>query len=149
MTEVRAFERGCPVAFDIGDGRVHILAERHEEGVAHLIGVHLMTFVMQKGTVALHVVEREVDVTGIVGEDGIQIIPQGLQEVGVIFPVELLLEFDRQVGDQMQVVVQRHLLITVAQILIDHRAAREENHHCQPEGNSDYAFQYHIRGYTR
>ena len=98
-TEVRAFERDNAVAIHIGRRQMPILAVRHEEGVAHLVGFHPVLLVVQTGIVALDFIEREIQVVAIVSKDGRQIVPQGLQEIGISLLVELLLQFDRQVGD--------------------------------------------------
>ena len=129
MTVVATFKRDRPVAGYIGRRRMHIGAIGQVKGITHLVGIHLVLFIMQKDRVALHIIEREVQVVGIVSEDGSKITPQGLHEVGISLSVELFLEFDGLVGNQMQVVVQRQCLIAVAHVLIDDRAAGEHDRH--------------------
>ena len=102
-----------------------ILTTRQIDGVTHLVGIHLVLLMVQTGEIALDVVEREVQVAGIVGKDRSGIILQGLDEVGIGPAVELLLEFDGQVGHQMQVVVQLQVFTAVAQVVVDDRAGGE------------------------
>ena len=122
LSQVAAFECRHAIAGDIGHRQVTVLTTRHADGVTHLVGIHLVLFVVQTGEVALSVVEREIQVAGIVSEHRSCIILQGLDEVGIGPAVELVLEFDGQIGHQMQVVMQHQVLkvlTTVAQVIVD------------------------------
>ena len=102
-----------------------VLTTGQVDGVTHLVGIHLVLLVMQTGKVALGVVEREVQIAGIVSEHRSSIILQGFDKIGICPSVELLLEFDGQVGHQMQVIVQLQVFAAIAQVIVDNRAGGE------------------------
>ena len=128
-----------PVSIHICGRQMHIITVRDIECITHLVGIHLVLFMMQTGEIALSVVEREVQVMGIVRENRRKISPQRLQQPGISLLIQLFLEFDRQVGHQMQFVIQFQCLITVAQVFINRRAAREYDRHNHPKDDADYA----------
>ena len=104
---------------------MHIVAHRQVQLIAGLIGVHDMLVMLQTGRVALRIVEREVDIVGIVGEDIVEVILQGLGQLDVRLRGQLGLQLCGHVRHQRQLIVHLRLLRglhAVAEVFVDYRA---------------------------
>ena len=108
---------------DIGCGQMQVVAAGNVQRVLLFLTVHVVLVVLQTYGVALHIIEREVHIVGIVVEHGAQVCLQrtrqlyvGLQrQVGL----QLRLQLGLDVGHQLQLVV--HLEAAVREVVIDGR----------------------------
>ena len=120
---------------------MHILSHRQVQRIAGLISIHDMLIMLQTGRVTLCVVEREVDIVGIVGEDIIEVILQGVGQLDIRFRIQLGPQLSGHVRHERQLIVELRLLRrlhAVAQILIDHRTAWQDDRHGHPADYLQY-----------
>ncbi len=122
---------------DVGHCEVHVFAHRQIDGVAALVGVHDVCFVVQTCRVLLCGVEREIYVVCIVAEDGREVGAQGIGHGAVTFLVENAIQFRRQVRDESQLVSEFVFLAAIAQVFIDGETAREYERQGCHEGQTN------------
>ena len=108
----------------VSHSHVHILADGNVKGVAGLVCVHDVGLVVKNNGVFLYVVERKVNIVGIVGENAAQMLFEGCCS-GREFNLgrELGLQFRGHVGNQAKLVVQMVIGFAIAHILVNKAAA--------------------------
>jgi len=90
------------------------------------IRIHDMFVLLQQNGVALRIIERQIHVVGIVGEDISEMHLQGAGKLDIRLRGQLGRQLCGQVRHQLQLIVHLRLwsfLIAVAQIIINHRTA--------------------------
>ena len=138
MTVIVTLERHLLIVSHVGQGQVHIVALRQLDGVTLLTGIHHVLFVVKPRRVARRVIEREVDVVGVVRKYATQMTAQGRGHTRIDISAEFGCQFNGHIGDQPDLVVHCDLLAAVALILVDQRATRQDS----PQGHPNSPTQY-------
>ena len=111
------------VVHDIRHRQMHIVVHRQIQRVTGLVGIHDMTVVLQTYGVVDCIVERQIDIMGIIAEYLTQMGTQGSSQLEISLCRQLRLNLGGHIGHQLQFVVHLSLCAAVALILVNHRAA--------------------------
>ena len=134
------------VFHDIRHSQVHILVHRQIERVTGLVGIHDMAVVLQAYRVVNSIVERQIDIVGIIAENLTQVSAQGTGQLYICLCRQLRLNLGGHIGHQLQFVIYISLCTAITQVLVNDRATREDDRDSHPNKCSDYAPTLHITG---
>ena len=82
-TEVILQQTDHAIVQHVGYRQMLVLPLGQIDCIALLVGIHDVLVVLQSGLVVLRIVERQVHVVGMVGEDGLQVLTQHLGNTGI------------------------------------------------------------------
>lgn len=118
MAEFFSLKVDLGVVHDVGNGEVHVFADRDMKDVTGLVCVYDVREVVQHGHRLVHVVEREIYVVCVVRENVLQICPKGGCHAYVCIQAEHGINFSLYVGYETHFIADIELVGTVTEVLV-------------------------------